>query len=96
MQNDPKFTITYGKHTFAFEQGSKAYIFHTGIYNDIDKKHGIKGLLEYVSFVHECYISDDNRTPLGALADFIAANWKKLKNKERYDVLEKFYTKEIY
>ena len=96
MQKELKFTITYGKRTFAFEQGSKVYIFHTGVYNDIDKKYGIKGLLTYVRFVHDCYIADDNRTPLGALADFIAANWKKLKNEERFDVLEKFYTQEIY
>ena len=89
------FSVTYGSQTFTFEQGSKLYIFHTGIYNDIDKKYGIKGLLEYTSFVHECYISDDNHTPLGSLADFIAAKWKNLKNKGRYDVLEEFYDKEI-
>ena len=90
------FSVTYGSQTFTFEQGSKLYIFHTGIYNDIDKKYGIKGLLEYVAVVHECYISDDNRTPLGSLADFIAAKWKNLKNKGRYEVLEKFYAQEIY
>ena len=48
IEKELKFTVTYGKHTFTFEQGSKAYIFHTGVYNDIDKKYGIKGLLEYV------------------------------------------------
>ena len=95
MQKELQFTVTYGKQIFTFAQGSKAYIFHTGIYNDIDKKYGIKGLLEYVAFVHECYISDSNRTPLGALADYIATHWKKLKNKGRYDVLEEFYSKEI-
>ena len=94
MQKELKFTITYGKRTFAFEQGSKVYIFHTGVYNDIDKKYGIKGLLTYVRFVHDCYIADDNRTPLGALADFIAANWKKLKNKGHRKVLQEFYEKE--
>ena len=91
IQKELKFIITYGKHTFTFEQGSKAYIFHTGIYNDIDKKYGIKGLLAYVNFVHDCYIADDNHTPLGTLADYIASKWKKLKNKERYDVLNEFY-----
>ena len=91
IEKELKFTVTYGKHTFTFAQGAKAYIFHTGIYNDIDKKYGIKGLLAYVNFVHDCYIADDNHTPLGALADFIASKWKKLKNKERYDVLNEFY-----
>ena len=95
MQKELQFTVTYGKQIFTFAQGSKAYIFHTGIYNDIDKKYGIKGLLEYIAFVHDCYLVDDNHTPLGALADFIAINWKNLKNKGRYDVLEEFYSKEI-
>ena len=90
-EQELNFIITYGKETFFYKQGSKAYIFQTGIYNDIDKKYGIKGLREYVEFVHDCYISDDNNTPLGALADFIASKWKKLKNKERYDVLNEFY-----
>jgi hypothetical protein len=96
IEKELKFTVTYGKHTFTFEQGSKAYIFHTGVYNDIDKKYGIKGLLEYVDFVHDCYIEDSNRTPLGSLGDYIAAKWKKIKNKSLYDVLEKFYAQEIY
>ena len=95
MEKPLNFIVNYGKHTFAFQQGSKAYIFHMGVYNNIDKKYGIKGLLNYISFVHDCYLADDNHTPLGALADFIAINWKKLKNKGRYDVLEEFYSKEI-
>lgn len=78
-EKELNFTVTYGKHTFTFHQGAEVYIFHTGIYNDIDKKYGIKGLREYVAFVHDCYLSDSNRTPLGALADYIATNWKKLK-----------------
>ena len=90
-EQELNFIVMYGKETFFFKQGSKAYIFHTGVYNDIDKKYGIKGLLAYVNFVHDCYIADDNNTPLGALADFIASKWKKLKNKERYDVLNEFY-----
>ena len=95
MQKELQFIVTYGKRTFTFTQGSQIYIFHTGVYNDMDKKYGVKGLLAYVSFVHDCYLSDSNRTPLGALADFIAENWKRLKTKGRYDVLEEFYSKEI-
>ena len=96
MQKELKFIITYGKHTFEYQYGSQVYIFHTGIYNNIHKNYGIKGLQNYVAFVHECYLSDSNRTPLGALADYIAAKWKKIKNKSLYDVLEKFYEQEIY
>lgn len=89
-----KFTVTYGKKTYTFEQGSQVYIFHTGIYNDVDKKYGLKGLLEYTALVHDCYISDINRTPLGSFSDFVAKGWKYLKDKNRYDILEKFYIQE--
>ena len=95
MEKELNFIITYGKETFFFKQGSKAFILHTGIENEIDKKYGIKGLREYTSFVHDCYLADDNHTPLGALADYIARHWKRLKNKERNDVLQEFYVKEI-
>ena len=92
-EKELNFIVTYGKQTFVFKQGSKAFIFHSGIYNQIDKKYGSKGLREYVDFVHDCYIADDNHTPLGALADYIATHWKKIKDKGRYDVLEEFYEK---
>lgn len=95
-EKELKFTVTYGKHTFEFQYGSQVYIFHAGIYNNIDKKYCIKGLRNYTAFVHECYLSDSNRTPLGALADYIAKHWKKLKNKSRYNVLEEFYEKEMF
>ena len=95
-EKELNFIVMYGKETFFFKQGSKAYIFHTGIYNNIHKKYGIKGLQNYIAFVHECYLSDSNRTPLGALADYIAAKWKQIKNKSLYDILEKFYEQEIY
>ena len=94
-EKELKFIIAYGQHTFEYQYGSEVYIFHTGIYNNIHKKFGIKGLRNYVAFVHDCYLADSNRTPLGALADYIALHWKQLKNKGRYDVLEEFYTKEI-
>ena len=94
-EQELNFIITYGKETFFYKQGSKAYIFHTGIYNDIDKKYGIKGLREYVEFVHDCYIADDNHTTLGTLSDYIATNWQTLKKLGLTDVLKKFYAKEI-
>lgn len=91
MEKQLNFIVTYGKDTFFFNQGSKAFILHTGIYNEIDKKYGIKALREYTSFVHDCYLADDNHTPLGALADFIANQWSTLKKLGRNEVLEKFY-----
>ena len=94
-EQELNFIVMYGKETFFYKQGSKAYIFHTGIYNDIGKKYGIKGLREYIEFVHDCYIADDNHTPLGTLADYVATNWQTLKKLGRTDVLKKFYAKEI-
>ena len=37
------------------------------------------------------YLKDSNQTPLGALSDYMAENWDKIKNLSRYDILEKFY-----
>ena len=94
-EKELNFIVMYGKETFFFKQGSKAFILHTGIENDIDKKYGMQELREYVAFVHDCYLADDNHTPLGARADYVATNWQKLKKLGRTDVLKKFYAKEI-
>ena len=55
MKKELNFIITYGKDTFFFKQGSKAFILHTGIENEIDKNYGIQCLREYTTFVHDCY-----------------------------------------
>lgn len=86
------FQVTYNNKNYTFEFGSEVYIFHTGIYNKIDKKYSIKELLNYVRLVHECYLKDTNRTPLGELCDYVAQHWKKLKKKGRYEILEEFYS----
>lgn len=86
------FQVIYNNENYSFEFGSEVYVFHTGIYNKIDKKYGIKELLNYVNLVHECYLNDSNRTPLGDLCDYVAQHWKKLKNKGKYEILEKFYS----
>ncbi len=89
-----KIQITYKDKIYAFEYGSEAYIFHTGIYNDVEEKYGINGLLEYVAIVHECYLSDTYRTPLGEFCDYVAEHWNEIKTLDRYEILDKFY-KEI-
>ena len=90
--SDVKIQITYKDKIYAFEYGSQAYIFHTGIYNDIDNEYGIDGLLEYTALVHECYLSDSYRTPLGELCDYVAKHWTKIKTLSKNKILEKFYT----
>ena len=87
-----KIQITYNGKIYAFEYGSQAYIFHTGIYNDIDKEYGIDALLEYVAIVHNCYLSDCNCTPLGKLSDYVAEHWNEIKALDRYEILDKFYS----
>jgi hypothetical protein len=91
MENDIKFQALYGGKTYTFAYGSEAYIFHTGIYNDVDKQYSMKTLLRYVSLVHECYLIDDNRTPLGALADYAAENWKRVRYLGKRELLDRFY-----
>ena len=88
--NDITFKVTYKNKEYDFEYGSEVFIFHTGIYRDM-QKYGIKELLKYVSFVHACYLKDRNRTPLGDLADYIANNWKQVKKQDYYTVLDNFY-----
>ena len=77
LNNDVEFQVKYKQKTYAFSEGSEAYIFHTGIYNGIDEKYSLETLLEYVSLTQDCYLKDSNRTPLGALADYVAENWEK-------------------
>ena len=75
-QNDFEISIRFQGEQYSFAYGSQAYIFHTGILN---------------GFVHRCYLRDDNRTPLGALADYIAENWESVRDKPAREVLEDFY-----
>ena len=90
-ENDFAISVTYKGKEYHFDYGSQAYIFHTGIYNDIPKKYGIKGLLEYTALVQLCYITDINRTSLGELADYVAVRWRKLRNQNEDDILEHYY-----
>ena len=83
--------VIYKGNTYNFNFASQAYIFQTGIYNDMEDQYGLDELLEYTDFVHACYITDSNRTPLGPLADYIAENWKKVKKQNFYAVLYDFY-----
>ena len=61
------------------------------IYHEIDKKYGIDGLKAFVYRVGDCYLKDSNKTPLGALTDYMAEHWEELKEESRYDILDKFY-----
>ena len=90
-ENDFAVKVTFNGVEYPYAFGSQAYIFHTSVYNNIHKKYGMDGLLRYVTAVHECYIDDDNRTPLGALGDYIAKHWSRIKSKGKRAILEEFY-----
>ena len=94
-ENKIEFIVKYKNKEYAFSTGSEAYIFHTGIYNGMDEKHGVKALLDYVALVQSCYLSDNNRTPLGALADYAAENWKRVKRMSDRDIIDRFYNETI-
>lgn len=85
------FHINYDNVVYTYKSGTEVMIFDYGILNEIDRKHSLKALKEYVALVYELYLSDSNETPLGKLCDYVAQHWKKLKNKERYDILDEFY-----
>lgn len=90
--NDFKVSVLFHGHPYSFKFGSEAYIFQTGLYNDFFNHYGANSLLQYVAFVHQCYIDDNNPTPLGALADYIAQNWETVRAKTSKEVLESFYS----
>ena len=90
--NEFEVSVSFQGRQYSFSFGSQAYIFHTGILNGFYEDYGIDALMQYSSFVHRCYLSDDNRTPLGSLADYIAENWETLREKPARAVLDEFYT----
>ena len=84
-----KITIEHNNKTYEFNSGAEAYIFDVGILNGV--KEDI--LLEYVGFVHMLYLKDQNPTPLGHLADYVAENWDKgVMYLDKWTVLEEFYS----
>lgn len=91
-----EFIVKYNGKGYKFDYGVEAYIFHNGLFNDMHTKYSMTTLLKYVSFVFECYMKDINQTPVGAFADYVAENWKRVKNKSRYDVLDEFYSRGDY
>ena len=92
--NDKNFKVkvVFNNKEYIFENGSEAYIFHTGLYNDFYSNYGIDELLDYVRYVHTCYVNDDNHTPLGAFADYIAEIWESVKKSGYQDMMQFFYT----
>ncbi len=85
------FYVNYNNNIYKFETGIETMIFDYGISNDFDSKYSFKTLNEYIALVKELYFSDDNPTPLGHLCDYVAKHWKKVRNKNIYEILNEFY-----
>lgn len=88
-----EFNAKINDKVYTFRSGAEVYIFHTGIYKDMLGKYNIDTLLKYVDVVFDAYLSDSNRTPLGALADYVADNWDDIvcESPSRYELLDDFY-----
>lgn len=86
-----KITIEINNDTYIFHRGYEAFIFDGAIENEMDKLLTKQELIAFVHLVAECYLKDCNTTPLGALVDFVAANWTKIKSLSYKDILFKFY-----
>ncbi len=86
-----KIIVEYNNKTYEFNDGYYAYIFDYAICNEFDKKYGEDKLLEFINRVKIAYLKDGNATPLGSLTDFMAQNWKKIKDLGTWDILDKFY-----
>ena len=89
-----KITIEYSNKIYNFEHGYETYIFCAAVNNEFDKTHPDE-LKDFIFLVGECYLKDSNQTPLGALSDYMAENWDKIKHLSRYDILEKFMINSI-
>ena len=93
--NKLKIKIIYdGKH-YKFDDGLKAYIFHIGVQNHFDKKHGIEALLNYTNLVSSCVYAKSNET-VADFAKFVSNRWRLVEDMDSRDLLELYYEEEIY
>ncbi len=91
MEKMIEFQVKYKGKTYNFDCGAAVYIFDIATCNGFAEAHDERTLLDYIELVRECYIKDDNPTPLGHLADFIAENWDKVDLLTRREILTLFY-----
>ena len=82
-----KITAEYRGKTYNFNSGAEAYIFDIALINGVYEDN----LFTFVEFVHWLYLHDQNPTPLGSLADYIAEHWEEVQELDKWTILEKFY-----
>lgn len=95
MEKPIEFKVIYKGKEYSFNCGAAVYIFDIATCNGFAESHDEKTLLDYIELVRECYIKDDNPTPLGSLADFIAEHWYAVNLLTLREILERFYEEVI-
>lgn len=86
-----KFQVIYKGKFYEFEDGMYAFVFQLGVFNDFDKKYGMKALMQYIGLVCRCVSVDSNSTPIEDLAEFVSHKWRTVKDMESYALLDYFY-----
>lgn len=83
-----KFIINHHGEEIKFENGFECHIFDCVTNFISDTKEALK----CTQLVVDCYLKDNNYTPLGHLSDYIAQRWDKgIRNLSRSEILEDFY-----
>lgn len=93
MYDKIQVVVTLNGEAHQFNSGAEAYIFHSGIYNDMLEKYDTLTLRKYVDIIYTAYLADSNRTPLGKLADYVAEHWEDIlhESPSKYELLDDFY-----
>lgn len=90
-----KIIIYYKNKTFDFNFGYEAMIFDCAVSNNFDINYGEDTIKNFVDFVSKCYLKAPHDISLGELTDFIVTKWVSLKGLSYYEILEKFYNRNI-
>ena len=86
-----KFQVIYKGKFYEFDDGIRAYIFQLGVFNDHDKKYGMKALMRYIDITCRCIAVDSNSTPIEDFAEFVSRKWRTVKDMDSYELLDFFY-----
>ena len=82
LEHKLDFTVTYENHTFIFDNGTKAYIFHWAIILEIDKRYGIEALEKFIAFVLKYHKEADETWDFGSLCIYISDCWDNLNDQD--------------
>lgn len=85
---ETEIVVKYQGKTFIFEHGMQAYILEEAIFCNVP----LTRLELFIDIMYGLWSGDSNMdTPISALADFLATNWRRIKNKSSSQILTDFY-----